>query len=204
MSTLLSSAGWGGTAGPTHPPHGEIFTLAMFTDWGFYTNPALASSILAPMRTSAPSVSSRCLGIVRPDALPPYGYDQDKYDTKHTPVPNAPVYYTRADSLKVGTVGTSDWTPCGTTDANGKITVNLTAPNLTAGETYLLATPGRSRAAVMMRSSPAPGGILVKVAASEQKDRHFCRPTRRDHYAEGRRRQHRQSLLTRHMRVTPS
>ncbi len=99
---------------------------------------------------------ARCLESFDLTLYRSYGYDQDKYDTKAYPVPNAPVYYTLADSLKVGTVGTSDWTRCGTTDANGKITVNLTALNLTAGGRISSLRPARSRATVMMRSSPAP------------------------------------------------
>ena len=166
----LASAGWGATADQIILRDGEIFTLAMFTDWGFYTKSGAGFQHLGTDEDKCavsiePGVSeSFDLTLYRS-----YGYDQDKYDTKHTPVPNAPVYYTRADSLKVGTVGTSDWTRCGTTDANGKITVNLTALNLTAGETYLFATPGQKQGNGDDAVVACPGGILVKVAASERK-----------------------------------
>ena len=166
----LASAGWGATADQIILRDGEIFTLAMFTDWGFYTKSGAGFQHLGTDEDKCavsiePGVSeSFDLTLYRS-----YGYDQDKYDTKHTPVPNAPVYYTLADSLKVGTVGTSDWTRCGTTDANGKITVNLTALNLTAGETYLFATPGQKQGNGDDAVVACPGGILVKVAASERK-----------------------------------
>lgn len=166
----LASAGWGATADQIILRDGEIFTLAMFTDWGFYTKSGAGFQHLGTDEDKCavsiePGVSeSFDLTLYRS-----YGYDQDKYDTKHTPVPNAPVYYTLADSLKVGTVGTSDWTRCGTTDANGKITVNLTALDLTAGETYLFATPGQKQGNGDDAVVACPGGILVKVAASERK-----------------------------------
>ena len=166
----LASAGWGATADQIILRDGEIFTLAMFTDWGFYTKSGAGFQHLGTDEDKCavsiePGVSeSFDLTLYRS-----YGYDQDKYDTKHTPVPNAPVYYTLADSLKVGTVGTSDWMLCGTTDANGKITVNLTALNLTAGETYLFATPGQKQGNGDDAVVACPGGILVKVAASERK-----------------------------------
>ena len=166
----LASAGWGATADQIILRDGEIFTLAMFTDWGFYTKSGAGFQHLGTDEDKCavsiePGVSeSFDLTLYRS-----YGYDQDKYDTKHTPVPNAPVYYTLADSLKVGTVGTSDWTRCGTTDANGKITVNLTALALTAGETYLFATPGQKQGNGDDAVVACPGGILVKVAASERK-----------------------------------
>ena len=166
----LASAGWGATADQIILRDGEIFTLAMFTDWGFYTKSGAGFQHLGTDEDKCavsiePGVSeSFDLTLYRS-----YGYDQDKYDTKHTPVPNAPVYYTLADSLKVGTVGPSDWTLCGTTDANGKITVNLTALNLTAGETYLFATPGQKQGNGDDAVVACPGGILVKVAASERK-----------------------------------
>ena len=166
----LASAGWGATADQIILRDGEIFTLAMFTDWGFYTKSGAGFQHLGTDEDKCavsiePGVSeSFDLTLYRS-----YGYDQDKYDTKHTPVPNAPVYYTLADSLKVGTVGTSDWMLCGTTDANGKITVNLTALALTAGETYLFATPGQKQGNGDDAVVACPGGILVKVAASERK-----------------------------------
>ena len=166
----LASAGWGATADQIILRDGEIFTLAMFTDWGFYTKSGAGFQHLGTDEDKCavsiePGVSeSFDLTLYRS-----YGYDQDKYDTKHTPVPNAPVYYTLADSLKVGTVGTSDWMLCGTTDANGKITVNLTALDLTAGETYLFATPGQKQGNGDDAVVACPGGILVKVAASERK-----------------------------------
>ncbi len=166
----LASAVWGATADQIILRDGEIFTLAMFTDWGFYTKSGAGFQHLGTDEDKCavsiePGVSeSFDLTLYRS-----YGYDQDKYDTKHTPVPNAPVYYTLADSLKVGTVGTSDWTRCGTTDANGKITVNLTALDLTAGETYLFATPGQKQGNGDDAVVACPGGILVKVAASERK-----------------------------------
>ena len=94
----LASAGWGATADQIILRDGEIFTLAMFTELGAsIPNPALPSSISAPTRTRAPSSiepgvsESFDLTLDRSD-----GYDQDKYDTKHTPVPNAPVYSIRA------------------------------------------------------------------------------------------------------------
>ena len=166
----LASAGWGATADQIILRDGEIFTLAMFTDWGFYTKSGAGFQHLG-------TDEDKCAVSIEPGVSETfdltlyrsYGYDQNKYDTTHTPVPNANVYYIHADSLTVGTVGTNDWTPCGTTDAKGKIKVDPSALGLTAGETYLFATPGQKQGNGDDAVVACPGGILVKVAASARK-----------------------------------
>ena len=166
----LASEGWGATADQILLKNGDIFTLAMFKDWGFYTKSGAGFQHLGT------EVNNRAVRIdvdgtqtsLELTLYRSYGYDQDKYDTKHTPVANTNIYITPASTLKTGTVGTSDWTFCGATDAKGDITIDLTKLTLTAGQDYLLCTPGQAQGQGDDAIVACPGGVLLHVKAAEK------------------------------------
>ena len=153
--------GYGITADGVPLKNGDIVTIGHFTSWSFFSDPTSIFNYLVAgndtVVTSALQSDALSLQVYR--AGPNLG-------TGGSNTPRAAeldIYYVKAEALTSGDVTT--WTKLGTTDATGKLTVDLS--NLSIGQ-YILAVAGQKGEKYPNDIVSTPGGIVLNVNEDPQ------------------------------------
>ena len=153
----LASAGWGSTADQILVRENDVYCVAMFSDWSFYSNPLAGFHHLTDgeeiLRSTAKQGEQKTLTLYRA-----YGSESGNYTTDQNLVTTGvDVYMTPADRIMDTDV--THWQRLGTTDENGQITIDTS--RLSKGE-YLICVPGLPGKDTDKINS-CPGGIRLLV-----------------------------------------
>lgn len=157
----LASANWGSTADQILVRENDVYCVAMFTDWSFYSNPLAGFHHLSDgselVCSTAKQGEKKTLTLYRA-----YGTEEGKYTTQQTLVTTGvDVYLSPADGVMDTDV--RNWQQIGKTDDKGQITVDTSG--LAEGE-YLICVPGLPGQDTEEINS-CPGGIRLLVTAGE-------------------------------------
>ena len=155
----LASPGWGSTADQILLRQDDVYTVGMFTDWQFHTDPVAGFHHFVDgdeqLRVIVEQGQSKTLTLKRS-----FGSEAGGYTTNQTTVTDGvDVFMVNVEDLADGDVACWDhW--IGTTDENGQIIVDTAEWNLDVGE-YLVCVAGQYSSRDTVVSTP--GGILLQV-----------------------------------------
>lgn len=160
----LASAGWGSTSDQILLEDGDIVSVSMYSSWSMFADSGYGYHHLGTESDQQMTEISVSVGT---DSLELTLYracvdDWMSCTTAQVVVTDGiDVYYADASDLPGGKV--TAWKKAGTTDENGKITLNFSELNLEQGKTYLFAVAGQKGADYTDDIVSCPGGILVKM-----------------------------------------
>ena len=153
----IASGTTGATADQIILRDGDIITVGHFANYGFYDDP---TSIFNYVMAGDATVSTTAVRGLHTLSIYRAGANMGaSFGTANEPMEMAlDVYYSKVGDVTSGDVTT--WTKLGTTDASGKITVDLSG--FEPGQ-YIFATPGRNGSKHTTAICSAPGGIVLNV-----------------------------------------
>lgn len=160
----LAAEGWGSTSDQILLRDGDIVSVSMYTSWSFFGDSEagyyhLGTEDDKQMTETSVSVGTDSLELTLYRA---WNDMMGGGGTAQTVATNClDVYYADMSDLPGGKV--TAWKKAGTTDENGKITLNFSELNLEQGKTYLFAVAGQLGADNPADIVSCPGGILVKM-----------------------------------------
>lgn len=159
----LAAEGWGSTADQILLEEGDIVTLSMYTSYNFYGDSEAGYYHLGTEDDKQMTETSISAGTDSLELTLYRAWDgMMGGGTAQTVATNClDVYYADASDLPGGNV--TKWTYVGTTDENGKITLNFSELNVEQGKTYLFAVAGQKGVDYPDDIVSCPGGILVKM-----------------------------------------
>lgn len=160
----LASGGWGSTSDQILLEDGDIVSVSMYSSWSMFIDSGYGYHHLGTeddkqMTETTVSVGTESLELTLYRACVD---DWASCTTAQVVVTDGiDVYYADVSDLPGGKV--TAWKKAGTTDENGKITLNFSELNLEQGKTYLFAVAGQTGVDYPDDIVSCPGGILVKM-----------------------------------------